>query len=139
MRKSIHARSRRSHHSFAERNVLAGILEPTSGDITLLSEQPRFARANVGYLTQQFSLFVDLSIDENLRYIAGLRDVSAGNFAERSLRYLALIDLGGSSDRTYVGTRQVPVRRFRSLVRYRRFQRRLRRMRYAGRRCRHLH
>jgi len=80
-------------------NVLAGILEPTAGDITLLGERPRVARANVGYLTQQFSLFVDLSIDENLRYIAGLRDVPAAAFAERSRRYLALMDLGGIGDR----------------------------------------
>jgi ABC-2 type transport system ATP-binding protein len=80
-------------------NVLAGILPPTSGDITLLGERPRLARANVGYLTQQFSLFDDLSIDENLRYIAGLRDVSAGDFAERSLRYLALMNLGGIGGR----------------------------------------
>jgi ABC-2 type transport system ATP-binding protein len=80
-------------------NVLAGILPPTSGEITLLGEHPRLARTNVGYLTQQFSLFVDLSVDENLRYIAGLRDVSAGDFAERSLRYLALMDLAGIGDR----------------------------------------
>jgi ABC-2 type transport system ATP-binding protein len=74
-------------------------LTPTSGDITLLGERPRIARANVGYLTQQFSLFDDLSIDENLRYIAGLRDVPADAFAERSQRYLALMDLGGIGDR----------------------------------------
>jgi ABC-2 type transport system ATP-binding protein len=80
-------------------NILAGILQPTSGEITLLGEHPRLARANVGYLTQQFSLFVDLSIDENLRYIAGLRDVSAADFAERSRRYLALMDLGRIGDR----------------------------------------
>jgi ABC-type lipoprotein export system ATPase subunit len=38
-------------------NVLAGILEPTSGDVSLLGEPPGAARLNVGYLTQQFSLF----------------------------------------------------------------------------------
>jgi ABC-2 type transport system ATP-binding protein len=80
-------------------NVLAGILEPTAGDVTLLGQPPRDARTNVGYLTQQFSLFDDLSIDENLTYIAGLRDVPAGAFAERSRRYLALMDLAGIGDR----------------------------------------
>ena len=80
-------------------NVLAGILEPTAGEIALLGERPREARANVGYLTQQFSLFDDLSIDENLRYIAGLRDVTADAFAERKARYLALMDLAGIGDR----------------------------------------
>jgi ABC-2 type transport system ATP-binding protein len=80
-------------------NVLAGILDATAGDITLLGERPRMARTNVGYLTQQFSLFDDLSVDENLRYIAGLRDVPADAFAERSQRYLALMDLAGIGGR----------------------------------------
>ena len=74
-------------------NVLAGILEPSAGDVSLLDQPPRIARTNVGYLTQQFSLFDDLSIDENLRYIAGLRDVAPAAFAERRQRYLALMDL----------------------------------------------
>jgi ABC-2 type transport system ATP-binding protein len=80
-------------------NVLAGILEPTAGEIALLGEPPRLARTNVGYLTQQFSLFDDLSVDENLRYVAGLRDVPAAAFIERSRRYLALMDLAGIGDR----------------------------------------
>jgi ABC-2 type transport system ATP-binding protein len=80
-------------------NVLAGILEPTSGDVSLLGQPPRAARLNVGYLTQQFSLFDDLSIDENLRYLAGLRDVAADAFSERRERYLALMDLAGIGDR----------------------------------------
>jgi len=80
-------------------NVLAGILDPTAGDISLLGEPPRAARTNVGYLTQQFSLFDDLSIDENLRYVAGLRDVAADAFTERRERYLALMDLAGIGDR----------------------------------------
>lgn len=80
-------------------NVLAGILAPTSGEVTLLGEPPLVARTNVGYLTQQFSLFDDLSIDENLRYIAGLRDVAPDDFAERRGRYLTLMDLAGIGDR----------------------------------------
>jgi ABC-2 type transport system ATP-binding protein len=80
-------------------NVLAGILDATAGEITLLGQPPRVARANVGYLTQQFSLFDDLSVDENLHYVAGLRDVPAVAFAERSQRYLALMDLAGIGDR----------------------------------------
>ncbi len=80
-------------------NVLAGILEPTAATIALLGDPPRIARTNVGYLTQQFSLFDDLSIDENLTYVAGLRDVPAGAFAERRTRYLALMDLAGIGDR----------------------------------------
>jgi len=80
-------------------NILAGVLEPTAGEIALLGASPRLARADVGYLTQQFSLFVDLSIDENLRYIAGLRDVPRAAFEERRARYLALLDLAGIGDR----------------------------------------
>jgi len=35
-------------------NVLAGILDPTAGDVTLLGELPRVARTNVGYLRSNF-------------------------------------------------------------------------------------
>jgi ABC-2 type transport system ATP-binding protein len=47
----------------------------------------------MGYLTQRFSLYLDLSIWENLRYAAGLREVSEAAFKMRSEHYLQLLDL----------------------------------------------
>ena len=69
--------------------ILAGVLEPTSGSVEILGQSPSQAQGRVGFLTQPFSLHQDLSIDENLHYLAGLRDVSPQDFRARSERYLS--------------------------------------------------
>ena len=74
-------------------HVLGGVMDATSGDISILGQTPRLARKKIGYLTQQFSLHLDLSIDENLVYSAGVREVSDDQFQVRSKRYLELMDL----------------------------------------------
>jgi ABC-2 type transport system ATP-binding protein len=80
-------------------HVLGGVMDATAGAITILGETPRSARKKIGYLTQQFSLHLDLSIQENLVYSAGVREVSDQKFAERSERYLKLMDLARFRDR----------------------------------------
>lgn len=74
-------------------HILGGIMEATAGTIQVLGQAPRKARLGIGYLTQQFSLYLDLSIDENLRYIAGLRSVGDRDFADRRAKYLRLMNL----------------------------------------------
>jgi ABC-2 type transport system ATP-binding protein len=74
-------------------HVLGGVMNATSGDITILGQSPRTARKQLGYLTQQFSLHLDLSIEENISYSAGVREVSPEKYKERSERYLKLMDL----------------------------------------------
>ena len=73
--------------------ILAGVMEATVGNIRVLDRRPRDARLGIGYLTQQFSLYLDLSIDENLRYVAGLRQVPEPLFLERRIKYLQLMNL----------------------------------------------
>jgi len=63
-------------------HILGGVMEASSGAIDVLGKKPRNARLNIGYLTQQFALYLDLSIDENLRYTAGLRRVSEADFQQ---------------------------------------------------------
>lgn len=74
-------------------HVLGGVMDATAGDINVLGQTPRLARKKIGYLTQQFSLHLDLSIWENLVYSAGVREVSEDQFNERSKKYLQLMDL----------------------------------------------
>src|SRR5947209_16739548 len=57
--------------------ILAGVMEATSGVAELLGQPARAARVRVGYLTQAFSLYPDLSVAENLRYVGELRRVVA--------------------------------------------------------------
>lgn len=73
--------------------ILAGVLEPSGGGAEVLGRRPRDARFATGYLTQPFSLYLDLSVEENLRYAAGLRKVPPEIFAERAGRYLGLVNL----------------------------------------------
>lgn len=56
--------------------MLCGLLTPTAGDISVLGHEiPRDAEAlkrKVGYMTQKFSLFEDLTVEENLRFMADI-------------------------------------------------------------------
>jgi len=80
-------------------HVLGGVMNPTSGTVAMLGKRPRDARKQIGYLTQQFSLYLDLSIKENLAYSAGVREVSEEQYRERSQRYLKMMDLHRIQDR----------------------------------------
>src|SRR6185437_10752336 len=58
--------------------MLCGLLTPSQGDIEVLGlEIPRQAdalRSKVGYMTQRFSLFEDLSVRENLEFLSAIHD-----------------------------------------------------------------
>jgi ABC-2 type transport system ATP-binding protein len=79
--------------------IIGGVLAPNSGQINVLGKTPRDARPRVGYLTQPFSLYQDLSVDENLNYAGGLREVGEADFAARRERYFKLFDLDRFTDR----------------------------------------
>src|SRR5262249_44860574 len=53
--------------------ILAGVMEASSGDVEVFGRHARDARSETGYLTQAFSLYPDLSVMENVRYVGDLR------------------------------------------------------------------
>jgi len=59
--------------------MLCGLLTPTAGEIEVLGlripEQADALRRRVGYMTQKFSLFEDLSVRENLEFLAAIQDL----------------------------------------------------------------
>lgn len=73
--------------------ILAGVMESTSGEALVLGRRPRAARLNLGYVTQKFSLYPDLSVLENMRYSAGLRQIPEDEFVVRSQQLLRRVDL----------------------------------------------
>ncbi len=79
--------------------ILGGVLEPGGGVVRVLDNTPRAARPGVGYLTQPFSLFPDLSVDENLSYAGSVREVPPDDFKERRERYFKLFELIKFTDR----------------------------------------
>ncbi|MBK9770826.1 MAG: ABC transporter ATP-binding protein [Candidatus Obscuribacter sp.] len=80
-------------------HILGGVLEQTGGDVLVLGGKSCDMRLEIGYLTQQFSLYLDLSLIENLRYVAGLREVAKADFDERAWKYLKLMSLDKFPDR----------------------------------------
>jgi len=79
--------------------ILGGVMEATSGAAELLGQPARQARAYVGYLTQAFSLYQDLSVAENLRYVGELRGVPVREIEQRGQHYLAMFGMERFTDR----------------------------------------
>jgi ABC-2 type transport system ATP-binding protein len=73
--------------------VLGGVMEATAGVAELLGRPAREARSYVGYLTQAFSLYPDLSVEENLRYVGELRLVPRVEIERRGRRYLEMFGM----------------------------------------------
>ena len=59
--------------------MLCGLLTPSAGEIEVLGlripEQAEALRSRIGYMTQKFSLFDDLSVRENLEFLAAVHDL----------------------------------------------------------------
>ncbi len=79
--------------------ILAGVMEASSGTASVFGRPAREMRAQTGYLTQSFSLYPDLSVAENIRYIGDLRLIPPRAIAERGHRYLRMFDMDRFSDR----------------------------------------
>jgi ABC-2 type transport system ATP-binding protein len=73
--------------------ILAGIMEPTGGGVEVFGRPARQSRSVVGYLTQSFSFYPDLSVAENIRYVGDLRRVPADEIRKRSDQYLRMFDM----------------------------------------------
>ena len=79
--------------------ILAGVMEADSGAAEIFGQPAREMRAQTGYLTQTFSLYPDLSVMENIRYIGDLRRVPPNEIVERGRRYLRMFDMDRFEDR----------------------------------------
>jgi len=79
--------------------MLCGVIAPTSGGGTVMGydvvDEPERVRENIGYMSQKFSLFQDLTVDENLRFYAGIYGLSTEKFEERRTYILRMADLEG--------------------------------------------
>jgi drug efflux transport system ATP-binding protein len=79
--------------------ILGGVMEVTSGVAEIFGRPARAMRAQTGYLTQTFSMYPDLTVAENIRYIGDLRRVPPDQIAERGRRYLEMFDMDRFTDR----------------------------------------
>ena len=73
--------------------MLAGVMPATEGNMNFFGNDVQGARREIGFLTQQFSFYEDLTVDENIKYSAGMRNISNDVYKERRDKYLKLMGL----------------------------------------------
>jgi len=83
--------------------LLVGALSSDGGAVSIgghdLRTQPEAARAVIGYLAQRFSLYVDLTALENLRFFGEVRGVMGNAFDERAAELFKFVGLTGFENR----------------------------------------
>jgi ABC-2 type transport system ATP-binding protein len=79
--------------------MLCGTIAPSGGSATVLgydvARESEQVRRHIGYMSQKFSLFEDLTVDENLRFYAGIYGLDDETFRRRRDYILDMADLRG--------------------------------------------
>ncbi len=82
--------------------MLCGILEATSGDATVagysINSQADLVKMNIGYMSQKFSLYNDLTVRENINFFGGVYGLSNSKLKERKQWVLQIAGLEGKED-----------------------------------------
>jgi ABC-2 type transport system ATP-binding protein len=82
--------------------MLCGILRPTGGAARVggfdVARDPERVKASIGYMSQKFSLYEDLTVAENLRFFAGVYGVRGARLSERIGWALHMAGLEGRED-----------------------------------------
>ena len=77
--------------------MLCGLLTPTSGEAKVmgytLEKSSYKVRANIGYMSQKFSLYGDISVIENLRFFAGVYGLKGKAKSKKIADMLDIFDL----------------------------------------------
>src|SRR6185369_4904242 len=67
--------------------MLCGLLNPTSGSTTVggvdVSRDPEGVKLRIGYMSQKFSLYESLTVDQNIQFFGGIYDLEGKRFEER--------------------------------------------------------
>lgn len=80
--------------------ILCGLLKPTSGVARVsgwdVATQPEEIKKNIGYMSQKFSLYEDLTVEENIEFFAGIYGLSG---EKERLRFQWVLDMSGLNDK----------------------------------------
>jgi ABC-2 type transport system ATP-binding protein len=79
--------------------ILCGLLAPTQGSAQVagydVAQNPEAVKANLGYMSQKFSLYLDLPVEENLRFFGGTYGLSGKMLVSRMNEVLSDCELLG--------------------------------------------
>lgn len=82
--------------------MLIGVLAPTSGDAIVggysIMKEPEMVKRNIGYMSQKFSLYNDLTVAENIRFYAGIYGLDGKKYLERKQWVLKVANLENMED-----------------------------------------
>jgi ABC-2 type transport system ATP-binding protein len=82
--------------------MLTGLLAPTSGQAMVaghdVAREPDRVKRKIGYMSQRFSLYEDMTVRENIRLYGGIYDLPLREIRVRTERLLARLDLEHAAD-----------------------------------------
>ena len=90
--------------------MMSGLLMPSSGDAIVAGYNVRThsedVKRSIGYMSQRFSLYGDLTVRENIHFYGGIYGLSKSELRERTNNLIADLELGTDADRL---VRQLPL------------------------------
>ena len=82
--------------------MLCGLLNSSSGSATVagfdINKNPEKVKENIGYMSQKFSLYEDLTVRENIEFFGGIYGLSRARVKERMEWVLEMAGLSGRED-----------------------------------------
>jgi ABC-2 type transport system ATP-binding protein len=79
--------------------MLCGLLGPTSGSASVggfdVAREPDRVKARIGYMSQKFSLYEDLTVEENITFFGGIYGVGGGRLRDKMPGVLEMAGLKG--------------------------------------------
>jgi ABC-2 type transport system ATP-binding protein len=82
--------------------MLCAILEPSSGDALVagysIKNQPEDVKKSIGYMSQRFSLYNDLTVEENINFFGGIYGLEGNALQERKKWALNIANLEGKEN-----------------------------------------
>ncbi len=83
--------------------MLTGLLSPTSGSAMVAGfdvwREPEQVKKRIGYMSQRFSLYEDLSVRENIRLFGGIYGLRLADIKTKTTRLLEKLELEPEADK----------------------------------------
>jgi len=77
--------------------ILCGLSKPTSGEVMVAGfdayKQGESIKKNIGYMSQKFSLYDDMTISENIRFYGGIYGLTRKKIKEKTAEYIEVLNL----------------------------------------------